>query len=263
MSALTTALAITTRDLRRVRRQPSRLLGGIARPFVWLLLVATGYNAIAQLPSGMPYREFVYPGVLVMACLFGGALTAVSTVYDREFGMLRLMLASPAGSGAVLLGRTVSATVMGTTQALVVLAAAPFIVRPTPPQLLLALGALVVASAVSAVLGLLVASRLRSVENFAGIINVLLFPLLFLSGALYPAEQLPRPLALFASLNPVTHMVELVRRAFGQPAEYGFGLNVVVLVAWTVAAFLLATLLFDPEARLIGRPRPARAAGAT
>ena len=93
--------------------------------------------------------------------------------------------------------------------------------------------------------------------------RAILFPLLFLSGALYPAEQLPRPLALFASVNPVTHMVELVRRAFGQPAEYGAGRNVVVLVAWTVVAFLLATLLFDPEARLIGRPRSARAPGAS
>ena len=116
------------------------------------------------------------------------------------------MLASPAGSGAVLLGRTLSATVMGTTQALVVLAAAPFILDVSLLRLPLVLGALVVASAVSAVLGLMVASRLRSVENFAGVINVLLFPLLFLSGALYPASRLPRPLALFASLNPVTHM---------------------------------------------------------
>ena len=165
MSSLGTVLGITMRDLRRVRRQPSRLLGGIARPFVWLLLVATGYNAIAQLPSGLPYREFVYPGVLVMACLFGGALTAVSTVYDREFGMLRLMLASPAGAGTVLLGRTISATVMGVTQALVVLAAAPLLLRVNAAMLLCTLGALVVASAVSAVLGLLVASRLRSVPN--------------------------------------------------------------------------------------------------
>ena len=257
----TTALAITTRDLRRVRRQPSRLLGGVARPFVWLLLVATGYNSIAQLPSGIPYREFVYPGVLVMACLFGGALTAVSTVYDREFGMLRLMLASPAGSGAVLLGRTLSATVMGVTQALVVLAAAPFIVDVSPSRLLLVFGALVLASAVSAVLGLMVASRLRSVENFAGIINVLLFPLLFLSGALYPAARLPRPLALFASVNPVTHMVELVRRALGQSTEFPLAMNVAVLVGSAVAAFALAAVFFDPEARLIGRPRPARAAG--
>jgi len=262
VSVLATALAITRRDLRRVRRQPSRLLGGIARPFVWLLLVATGYNSIAQLPSGVPYREFVYPGVLVMACLFGGALTAVSTVYDREFGMLRLMLASPAGPGAVLLGRAISATVMGVTQALVVLAAAPFIVDVTPLQLPLVVGALVVASAVSAVLGLLVASRLRSVENFAGVINVLLFPLLFLSGALYPAARLPRPLALFAAANPVTHMVELVRRALGQATEFSLGMNVAVLAGTSLVAFTLAVALFDPESRLIGRPRPARAPAA-
>lgn len=263
MSGLTTALAITTRDLRRVRRQPSRLLGGIARPFVWLLLVATGYNSIAQLPSGMPYREFVYPGVLVMACLFGGALTAVSTVYDREFGMLRLMLASPAGPGAVLLGRTASATVMGTVQALVVLAAAPFILDVSLVRLPLVLGAIVVASAVSAVLGLMLASRLRSVENFAGVINVLLFPLLFLSGALYPAARLPRPLALFASVNPVTHMVELVRRAVGQATEFSLAMNVGVLAGTTALAFALATLLFDPEARFVGRPKPAKGGAAT
>jgi ABC-2 type transport system permease protein len=259
VSALGAIVGIAQRDLRRVRRQPSRLLGGIARPFVWLLLVATGYNAIAQLPSGVPYREFVYPGVLVMACLFGGALTAVSTVYDREFGMLRLMLASPMGAGTVLVGRTVSATAMGVTQALVVLAAAPFILPVTPRSLLLALGGLVVASAVSAVLGLLVASRLRSVENFAGVINVLLFPLLFLSGALYPVQHLPAPLRAFGSVNPVTHMVELLRRAFGQPTEFTLAANATALGVTAVAAFALAALLFDPEARLVGRP--ARAAG--
>jgi ABC-2 type transport system permease protein len=172
--------------------------------------------------------------------------------------MLRLMLASPAGSGAVLLGRTISATVMGTVQALVVLAAAPFIVDVPLVRLPLVVGAIIVASAASAVLGLLVAARLRSVENFAGIINVLLFPLLFLSGALYPAARLPRPLALFASVNPVTHMVDLVRRALGQAAEFPLGMNVGVLAAVGVVAFALAAALFDPEARLIGRPRPAR-----
>ena len=72
---------------------------------MWLLLVASGYNAIANPGTGGSYQQFVFPGVIVMACLFGSALTAVSTVYDREFGMLRLMLASPAGPAVVLAGR--------------------------------------------------------------------------------------------------------------------------------------------------------------
>ena len=102
MSAWSTVHGIVARDLARTTRQTSRLLGGVARPFMWLLLVGTGYNAIARLDSGLPYQAYVFPGVIVMAALFGGTLTAVSTVYDREFGMLRLMLASPAGVPAIL-----------------------------------------------------------------------------------------------------------------------------------------------------------------
>ena len=97
MSALSAIHGIVVRDLTRASRQTGRLLGGLARPFMWLLLVGTGYNSIARLEGGAPYQAFVLPGIIVMATLFGGMLTAIATVYDREFGMLRLMLASPAG----------------------------------------------------------------------------------------------------------------------------------------------------------------------
>ena len=134
MIALYAIAGIVQRDLRRAARQPSRLIGGLARPFVWLLLVASGYNAIANPGTGGSYRAFVFPGVIIMACLFGSALTAVSTVYDREFGMLRLMLASPAGAAVVLAGRAVSATAVGLLQGLVVLAAAPLVMNITLRQ---------------------------------------------------------------------------------------------------------------------------------
>ena len=104
MSAWSAVRGIVARDLARTTRQTGRLVGGVARPFMWLLLVGSGYGAIAQVAGGLPYQAYVFPGIVVMAALFGGTLTAVSTVYDREFGMLRLMLASPAGVGAVLAG---------------------------------------------------------------------------------------------------------------------------------------------------------------
>ena len=257
MIALSAILGIVQRDLRRAARQPSRLIGGLARPFVWLLLVASGYNAIANPGTGGSYREFVFPGVIIMACLFGSALTAVSTVYDREFGMLRLMLASPVGSPVVLAGRAVSATAVGLLQGLVVLAAAPIVMTIAPRQAALAALAILVSSVVSALLGLLVAARLRSVENFAGIINVLLFPMLFISGALYPASGLPTALRWIARINPVTHMVELVRSALGQPTDLSPGANLLALAAFSAVAFALAALLFDPEQRFVGR-RPTR-----
>jgi ABC-2 type transport system permease protein len=247
---------IVARDLARSTRQTSRLLGGVARPFMWLLLVGTGYNAIASLDSGLPYRAFVFPGIVVMAALFGGTLTAIATVYDREFGMLRLMLASPAGVPAVLAGRAVAATLVGVLQGGIVLAFAPLVIDVSPARWGAGALALIVVSAMSAMLGLLVAARIRSVENFAGIINVVLFPLLFLSGALYPTDGMPGALAAVARVNPITHAVDLVRHALGQPAEVPAATAAGVVLGVSVLAFLLAALLFDPEQRFFPRRPP-------
>lgn len=253
MSAWSAVYGIVARDLTRTTRQTSRLLGGVARPFMWLLLVGTGYNAIARLEGGLAYQAYVYPGVVAMAALFGGMLTAVSTVYDREFGMLRLMLASPAGSAAVLLGRVLAASLVGLLQGGIVLAVAPLILPLTGERWLNALGALAAVAAMSATLGLLVAARLRSVENFAGIINVILFPLLFLSGAFYPTAGMPPALRAVARVNPVTYAVDLLRHAFGQPAEFLPALDTVAVLGVTLIAFAAAALLFDPEQRFTTR----------
>ena len=249
MSAWSAVHGIVARDLARTTRQTSRLLGGLARPFMWLLLVGTGYNAIARLEGGLAYQDFVFPGIVVMAALFGAMLTAIATVYDREFGMLRLMLASPAGVPAVLAGRAIAAAAVGLLQGAIVLAFAPLVLHVPVGRLGIAAAALVLCASASAVLGLLVAARIRSVENFAGVINVVLFPLLFASGALYPTAGMPAPLRFLARLNPVTYQVDLIRHAFGQPAEFPAGGDVLMLLGVTLLAFGLTALLFDPEQR--------------
>jgi ABC-2 type transport system permease protein len=253
MNSLSAMYGIVARDLTRTTRQKGRLLGGIVRPFMWLLLVGTGFNAIARVEGGVSYQAFVYPGIVVMAALFGAMLMAISTVYDREFGMLRLMLASPAGVPAVLTGRAVAAAIVGFAQGALVLALAPLFVPASPRSLAAALGALALGSMVSSGLGLLVAARLRSVENFAGVINVVLFPLLFVSGALYPTQGMPLALRLLARVNPVTYQVDLMRHAFGQPTEFGLTIDLLVLTGSALVLLGLAAFLFDPEQRFVGR----------
>ena len=223
---------------------------------MWLLLVGTGYNAIARVQSGVPYQAYVLPGIVVMAALFGGMLTAIATVYDREFGMLRLMLASPSGIPAVLAGRALAATLVAVLQGGIVLVCAPLVLPLGVSAMVAGTGALIIGSLVSAALGLLVAARLRSVENFAGVINVVLFPLLFVSGALYPTDGMPEPLRALARVNPVTYAVDLMRHALGQAAEFGVGRDLLVLLGATAIAFALTALMFDPEQRLVGRVRP-------
>jgi ABC-2 type transport system permease protein len=244
---------IVARDLARAFRQKSRLIGGLARSFMWLILVGTGYNAIARVEGASSYQAFIYPGVIVMATLFGGMLTAISTVYDREFGILRLMLACPAGVTTILAGRAVAATTIGIVQGGVMLLCAPLIMSVSARGATAAAAALALGAAVSSVLGLLVAAPLRSVENYAGIINVVLFPLVFLSGALYPTARMPPLLRAAARLNPVSYAVDLMRAALGEPSEFGIMQSIVVLSATTVLAFAVTVWIFDPEQRLIGR----------
>ena len=224
MSAWSAVHGIVARDLARTTRQTSRLLGGLARPFMWLLLVGTGYNAIARIEGGLPYQAFVFPGIVVMAALFGAMLTAIATVYDREFGMLRLMLASPAGVPAVLAGRAIAAALVGLLQGGIVLAFAPLLVsglRSDAGRGARGAGALRPPS--SACWDCWWRRGSARWRTSPGVINVVLFPLLFVSGALYPTAGMPPALRLLARVNPVTYQVDLMRHAFGQPAEFVAG----------------------------------------
>jgi ABC-2 type transport system permease protein len=252
---MTAVWGIVVRDVSRSRRQRSRLIGGLARPFMWLLLVGGGYNAIARIEGVASYRAFVFPGIVVMAMFFGAMLTAIATVYDREFGMLRLMLASPGGISSMLAGRAIAATIVGVLQGAVVLICMPFFVAVTAAQLAAAAGALLVGAVASSMLGLLVAAPLRSVENFAGVINVVLFPLLFLSGALYPTKAMPAVLRSLALINPISYAVDLTRTALGQGAEFPALRSLSVLLVTIGLAFILTLVIFDPEQRFVGRKR--------
>jgi len=251
------AYGIIVRDLSRAFRQRGRLVAGLVRPFMWLLLVGSGYNAIARVEGVSSYHVFIYPGLIVMASFFGAMLTAISTVYDREFGMLRLMLASPAGVPAVLAGRMIAATAIGIVQGGIVLLCIPLVAPVTVAHMVAAIGALALGAAASSVLGLFVAARLESVENFAAVINIVLFPLLFLSGALYPTAGMPPVLRTIARLNPVSYAVDLMRASLGQPSEFGPAQCIVVLGTLTLLLFVGTILLFDPEQRFMARPRRA------
>lgn len=258
MSFFSTVYGIVVRDLLRTFRQRGRLVGGLARSFMWLLLVGTGYNAIAHVDGVASYRAFVYPGLVVMAMFFGAMLTSISTVYDREFGMLRLMLSSPAGIPAVLSGRAIAAALTGVLQGALVLVCLPLVASVTALQFAGAVAALALGAAASSAIGLLVAAPLKSVENFAGIINLVLFPMFFLSGALYPTAGMPKALRAVARLNPVTYGVDLMRGSLGQPSEFAPLRSILILIATTVIAFALTALIFDPERRVVFRERTKR-----
>ncbi len=247
---------IVVRELVRFLRQRGRVVASVGRPFVWLLFAGAGFAAVFAGRNEIDYRVYMAPGLLGMVVMFGALLAALSTVTDRDAGVLRMVLVAPIRRSTIALGKALGATLLGMTQALVVGALLlPLVhLRPAPAGALLALVAIVLLSLAMGALGLLLAASIRSIENFAGVMNFVVFPMLFLSGALYPVRHLGPLLHLVAYANPLAYGVDLLKHALLAPwAGAGYGgelpvaLDVVALVGWAVVGLAGAAPLLARE----------------
>ena len=239
--------ALTRRDVLRFARDRSQLMGAVGRPAIWMLLFGNGlHGALAPgVANGIGYRQFVYAGAIAMTILFGGMFQGVTIVWDREFGMLRAVLVAPVSRTAIAVGKTVAGGTVTWLQGAVAAAFAPLVdVRFTVLEglrLALAMGA--IAFAVTA-LGVTVGSRMRTFEGFGVISNFVVLPLYFLSGGVFPPENMPAWMRVAVVCNPVTYGVDLMRAAIGQPHAFSSALDAAVLVAFAAAMCLGAVLAF-------------------
>jgi ABC-2 type transport system permease protein len=251
-------VAVVVREFTRFLRQHGRLVSTFARPLLWLVVVGAGFERIIPTEGTVSYLQFLLPGIFGMVILFSTMLSALSTVHDREFGPIRMLLVAPVQRWVAVVAKTVSSTLLGVFQALLLL---PLIwilgLRPTPVQLLQLLGAFVLCALALSTVGMVIASRVRSIENFAGVMNFLMFPMFFLSSALYPAELLPGFLQPFVRADPLTYGIDLMRDALLSGLYVGnFGSNytsrydIAVLLAMSIVLFALSVLLFGEEDHL-------------
>ena len=258
---LTAMLAIIRREALRFIHQRSRFLAALVRPLVWLVVFAAGFRAALGLSIIPPYQTYItyevyiVPGLCGMIQLFNGMQSSLSLVYDQEMGSMRLLLTSPLPRWWLLFSKLLAGVAVSILQVYVFLAiAAGFgIVLPLAGYALV-LPALLVSGLMLGALGLLISSTIRQLENFAGVMNFVIFPMFFLSPALYPLWRLQESGATviyqLSRINPFTHGVELVRFAlYGQ-------LNAASLavVAGTLVVFFAAAVWgYDPQRGLVRR----------
>jgi len=251
---------IMRRELLRNLRQTGRLGAAIVRPLVWLAVFAAGFRAVLGLSIIPPYETYILyevyivPGLVGLMLLFHGLQEALAIVYDREMGNMRTLLVSPLPRWYLLGARLLASTLVILPLVYVFLALARiWDVRPPGLGYLAALPATLLAGLMLGAFGLFVSSLVRGLENFAGVMNFVIFPMFFASTALYPLwrlEEASPALALAASLNPFTHTVELIRFALYlrlNPA--GLAVATVTLVVF----FTLAVVGYDPGRGLWGR----------
>ena len=212
------ALVVWRRELIRFSRNRLRILTSLAQPVLFLFVLGTGLSSLVSrgvsTDGGASFKTFMFPGVVAMTVLFTATFSAVSIVWDREFGFLREMLVAPVRRSAVIAGKCAGGATVATLQALIMVALAGAVGVPYSPVLIFTLiGEMLLAATTITALGVALASRIAQVESFQVVIQFVVLPLFFLSGALFPLHGLPTWLGALTRIDPLTYMVDPMRRA--------------------------------------------------
>jgi ABC-2 type transport system permease protein len=212
---LRATLVVWEREMIRFSRDPARVLSSVVQPLLFLFVLGSGLGSLMQTGTGgVDFKTFLFPGVLSMSVLFTAAFAGISMVWDREFGFLREMLVAPVSTTSILLGKCLGGASVATIQSVVVIVLAGAVGVPYDPLMIVEIVALLfLMSFMITALGLVLASRVKQVQSAMPLVQMIITPLMFLSGALFPLSRLPNWLTVVTHLNPMTYAVEPVRAA--------------------------------------------------
>jgi ABC-2 type transport system permease protein len=251
---LTCFKGIVWREGLRFLHQRERFISALVRPLVWLFIFAAGFRQVLGVSIIPPYETYVLyevyitPGLLAMIQLFNGMQSSLSMVYDREMGSMRTLLISPFPRWWLLTSKLIAGTLVSILQVYAFLAIAYFW-EIEPPRIgyLTVLPALILSGMMFGALGMLLSSLIKQLENFAGVMNFVIFPMFFASSALYPLWRVKESSVLLYKVcqaNPFTHAVELIRFALYGRIEW---LSLSVVAGCTIAFMVGAIMAYDPS----------------
>ena len=254
---------IVWREALRFTKQRERFLSALVRPLVWLFIFAAGfrsaYGVVVGAPyemSNVPYEVYIAPGLCAMIQLFNGMQSSLSMVYDRETGAMRTLLVSPYPRWFLLTSKLMAGVIVSIAQVYAFLLVAYFWgIEASITGYLAVLPALMLSGMMLGAMGLFLSSAVRQLENFAGVMNFVIFPMFFASSALYPLWKMEESSVVLFEIcrfNPFTYSVELIRFAlYGQINATAFA----VVVSVTAFFLCAAIVAYDPSKGLIARKR--------
>jgi len=208
-----TAAMVWRRELIRFTRTRSRILSGFIQPILFLFVLGYGLSPLVGSTAGFDFTKFVFPGIVAMSVVTTSIFSAMSIVWDREFGFLREMLVAPVSRSAIVLGKTAGGASIATVQGTIMLVLAPLVgVNLTPVVVVQVILIELLMSVSLTGFGVFVASRIEKIESFQVVMQLVLFPMLFLSGAMFPLTGLPTWLAFLTRINPLTYAIAPLRQ---------------------------------------------------
>ena len=244
-------MTLWQREIVRFVRQRSRLGSALSTPLVFWLLLGGGFSASFRppgAPQGTGYLEYLYPGMIILVILFTAIFATISVIEDRKVGFLQGVLVAPVSRASIVLGQALGGTTLALFQGVLFLLLAPLAgVHLTVTSVLAGIVVMVLVSFALTSLGLIIAWRMQSIQGFHAIMNLILMPIWFLSGAFFPASGLPSWLGWLMWLNPLTYGMAALRSSLymGNPATVGslphLAPSLVVTAAFAVGTFVVAS----------------------
>jgi len=207
--------AIIALDMKRFFQEPMRLIPGLMQPLLYLFVLGSGLgSSMGKMPAGNDYRGFIFPGVITMSLLFTSTFAGISIVFDRQIGFFKAVLVAPVSRSAIAFGKVVAGALQALLQGMILLFVLPLVnLHPDLENVALLIPAMILASLTFSAMGVALASRFTSTNVFPIVINTVVLPMFFMSGAMYPLQPAPGWMQKLAHLDPVAYAVDLIRGA--------------------------------------------------
>jgi ABC-2 type transport system permease protein len=244
---MSTIYILWLRQLKRYFRSRSRIIGSVGQPILFLVALGFGLGPVFQRAGQGNYIQFLAPGIIGMSILFTSIFSGIEIIWDRQFGFLKETLVAPVPRFEIMLGRTFGGATVATLQGVLVLIISMFVgFRPQHLQGILAAGVMMFVTAILfTALGTAIASTLEDMQGFQLIMNFLIQPLFFLSGALFPLNGLPSVLSTIVKVNPLSYGIDGIRNALTGISNFSYLTSLSVVSAVTVVLVAVGSYLFS------------------
>jgi ABC-2 type transport system permease protein len=249
MVNLTAVYVLWLREMKRFLRAKSRIVGALAMPLFFLIFLGLGFNrmAVPGLGRDINYIRFLVPGIIGMGLLFSSTFGGLSVLWDREFGFLKEIMVAPVNRLSIVVGRIAGGTTTGLIQGIMLLVISLILGFRIagPAAFALSLIMMILIATTFLGLGLIFASKLKDMQGFSIIMNFVIFPLFFLSGALYPLDNFPVWLKYLSYLDPLTFGVDGLRGILLGASAYPVVLNFALMIFFSAGMLFLGAYFFE------------------
>ena len=235
------------RQVKKYFRSRSRMLGSLGQPILFLVAFGFGFGAVYQKADGGSYIQFLAPGIIAMSVLFTSIFTGIEVIWDRQFGFLKETMVAPVSRFEIMFGRTLGGATVGAIQGVIVFLLTLIVGFRPANWALLPVGFIFIffIGILFTSLGTAIASKLEDMQGFQVIMNFLVMPIFFLSGALFPLKGLPKIMEYIVKIDPLTYGVDGLRGVLINSWNFNLGIDLAVLVVFMVIFLMLGSYLFS------------------